>query len=103
MLQLLAITIDYGETSSDGVGATGQMKMVYAIIKRQDLRSVVRIIRQFHPIAFYSVDKVKSVQRVCFPKNGRRVPVFFRGLAPSVFTGKENKQTGKILCHFVIL
>ena len=44
--------------------------MVYTIIKRQDLRYVVSIIRQFYPIAFYSVDEVKSVQRVCFPKNG---------------------------------
>jgi uncharacterized protein YebE (UPF0316 family) len=58
---------DYGVTSIDGEGATGKVKMVYTIIKRQDLRHVVNIIKQFHPNAFYSVDEVKSVSEGVFP------------------------------------
>jgi uncharacterized protein YebE (UPF0316 family) len=62
---------NYGVTSIDGEGATGRVKMVYTIIKRQDLVYVVSIIKQFHPNAFYSVDEVKSVSEGVFPE--RRV------------------------------
>ncbi|MDD1695533.1 MAG: DUF2179 domain-containing protein [Methanoregula sp.] len=60
---------NYGVTSIDGEGATGKVKMVFTIIKRQDLPHVVGIIKQFHPNAFYSVDEVKSVSEGVFPEN----------------------------------
>lgn len=63
---------DYGVTSIDGEGATGKVKMVYTIIKRQDLAHVVSIIKQFHPNAFYSVDEVKSVSEGVFPERRAR-------------------------------
>ena len=58
---------DYGVTSVDGEGATGPVKMVFTIIKRQDLPYVIGIIKQFHPTAFYSVEEVKSVAEGVFP------------------------------------
>ncbi|MFA5348505.1 MAG: DUF2179 domain-containing protein [Methanoregula sp.] len=63
---------NYGVTSIDGEGATGKVKMVYTIIKRQDLGHVVTIIKQFHPNAFYSVDEVKSVSEGVFPEKHTR-------------------------------
>jgi uncharacterized protein YebE (UPF0316 family) len=63
-------THDYGVTSIDGEGATGKVKMVFTIIKRQDLPHVIGIIKQFSPSAFYSVEEVKSVAEGVFP--GRR-------------------------------
>jgi uncharacterized protein YebE (UPF0316 family) len=60
---------NYGVTSLDGEGGTGKVKMVFTIIKRQDLLHVVGIIKQFHPNAFYSVDDVKSVGEGIFPEN----------------------------------
>jgi uncharacterized protein YebE (UPF0316 family) len=60
---------NYGVTSIDGEGGTGKVKMVFTIIKRQDLPNVVGIIKQFHPNAFYSVDDVKSVGEGIFPDN----------------------------------
>ena len=63
---------DYGVTSIDGEGATGKVKMIYTIIKRQDLSHVVSIIKQFHPNAFYSVDEVKSVSEGVFPERQTR-------------------------------
>jgi uncharacterized protein YebE (UPF0316 family) len=59
---------DYGVTSIDGEGATGKVKMIFTIIKRQDLARVVSIIKQFHPNAFYSVDDIKSVSEGVFPE-----------------------------------
>lgn len=58
---------DYGVTSIDGEGATGKVKMVFTIIRRQDLPLVVNIIKQFNPTAFYSVEEVKSVAEGVFP------------------------------------
>ena len=59
---------NYGVTSVDGEGGTGRVKMVFTIIKRQDLEHVVGIIKQFHPNAFYSVEEVKSVAEGVFPE-----------------------------------
>jgi uncharacterized protein YebE (UPF0316 family) len=58
---------NYGVTSVDGEGTTGRVKMVFTIIRRQDLAHVVGIIQQFHPNAFYSVEEVKSVAEGVFP------------------------------------
>ncbi|MDD1704836.1 MAG: DUF2179 domain-containing protein [Methanoregula sp.] len=63
---------DYGVTSVDGEGATGPVKMVFTIIKRQDLPHVIGIIKQFHPTAFYSVEEVKSVAEGVFPERPSR-------------------------------
>lgn len=59
---------NYGVTSIDAEGGTGKVKMIFTIIKRQDLAHVVSIIKDFHPNAFYSVEEVKSVAEGVFPK-----------------------------------
>jgi uncharacterized protein YebE (UPF0316 family) len=67
---------NYGVTSIDGEGGTGKVKMVFTIIKRQDLPHVIGIIKDFHANAFYSIEEVKSVAEGVFPeRNSRR---FFR-------------------------
>ncbi len=63
---------NYGVTSVDGEGATGRVKMVFTIIRRQDLTHVVGIIKEFHPNAFYSVEEVKSVAEGVFPAKPSR-------------------------------
>jgi uncharacterized protein YebE (UPF0316 family) len=63
---------NYGVTSVDGEGATGRVKMVFTIIRRQDLPRVVGIIKEFHPNAFYSVEEVKSVAEGVFPDKPSR-------------------------------
>jgi uncharacterized protein YebE (UPF0316 family) len=59
---------NYGVTSIDAEGGTGKVKMVFTIIKRQDLRHVVGIIKDFNPNAFYSIEEVKSVAEGVFPE-----------------------------------
>lgn len=59
---------NYGVTSVDGEGGRGKVKLVFTIIKRQDLPHVVDIIKKFHPNAFYSVEEVKSVAEGVFPQ-----------------------------------
>jgi uncharacterized protein YebE (UPF0316 family) len=65
---------NYGVTSIDAEGGTGKVKMVFTIIKRQDLKHVVGIIKDFNPNAFYSIEEVKSVAEGVFPKrNSHRI------------------------------
>jgi len=63
---------NYGVTSVEGEGASGRVKMVFTIIRRQDLAGVVGIIKEFHPHAFYSVEEVKSVTEGVFPEKPSR-------------------------------
>jgi len=63
---------NYGVTSVDGEGGTGRVKMIFTIIRRQDLTQVVSIIKEFHPNAFYSVEEVKSVAEGVFPDKPSR-------------------------------
>ncbi|HVN73356.1 MAG TPA: DUF2179 domain-containing protein [Methanoregula sp.] len=63
---------NYGVTSIDGEGGTGPVKMVFTIIKRQDLPHVISIIKQYYPAAFYSVEEIKSVAEGVFPDRPAR-------------------------------
>ena len=59
---------DYGVTAIDATGSTGPVKVLFMVIKRQDLGRVTGIIRQFQPNAFYSIEDVKSAAEGVFPE-----------------------------------
>jgi len=77
---------NYGVTSIDAEGGTGKVKMVFTIIKRQDLGHVVGIIKQFNPNAFYSIEEVKSVAEGVFPE--RHSHFLYRWLDSMSFNAK---------------
>lgn len=60
---------DYGVTVLEGEGGKGRVKVIFSIIKRQDLQHVVAIIKDFNPDAFYSVEDVKAVAEGVFPSH----------------------------------
>ncbi len=62
----------YGVTSVEGEGATGRVKMVFTIIRRQDLPQVIGIIKELHPGAFYAVEDIKSAAEGVFPDKSPR-------------------------------
>jgi uncharacterized protein YebE (UPF0316 family) len=57
----------YGVTIVDAQGVTGKVHLVFMIIKRSQFRKVVKIIRSYHPRAFYSVEDVRHVSKGVFP------------------------------------
>ena len=59
---------DYGVTAIDATGSTGPVKVLFMVIKRQDLGRVTGIIRQFQPNALYSIEDVKSAAEGVFPE-----------------------------------
>ncbi|HUU16004.1 MAG TPA: DUF2179 domain-containing protein [Sedimentisphaerales bacterium] len=58
---------NYGVTSVDGHGTSGQVKVVYTIVPRREVRSVVELIKKFNPHAFYSIGEVDLVEKGIFP------------------------------------
>jgi len=58
---------NYGVTSVDGHGATGQVKVVFTIVPRREAAGVVGLIKKFNPHAFYSIEEVGFVERGIFP------------------------------------
>ncbi|HOY09430.1 MAG TPA: DUF2179 domain-containing protein [Candidatus Omnitrophota bacterium] len=72
-------TRGYGVTSVDAQGTTGKVNIIYTIISRKDHRTVIDIIHQFNPRAFYSVEDVKSVSEGVFPIPENHTRKLFNG------------------------
>lgn len=53
---------DYGVTSVEGQGKTGQVKIIFTIVPRRELSKVVDLIEKFNPQAFYTVEEVGMVK-----------------------------------------
>jgi uncharacterized protein YebE (UPF0316 family) len=66
---------DYGVTSVDGHGMAGQVKVVFTIVPRREVKSVADLIKKFNPQAFYSIEEVGFVKKGIFPP--RQIGGFF--------------------------
>lgn len=62
----------YGVTTVQGEGSTGDVTLIYCVIKRTDLKSLISIVEKCNPKAFYSVEDVRHVNEGIFPmrRNG---------------------------------
>jgi len=72
----------YGVTSVNAQGAKGPVKLVYTIVKRKDLQSVVQTIHSNYPKAFFTVEELRSVEQGVFP---------VRAAAQDTFFGRKSK------------
>ena len=57
----------YGLTVVDAKGATGPVKVIFAIVERAEIESIESQIRRFNPNAFYSVEDVRFVSEAVTP------------------------------------
>ena len=57
----------YGVTNVDAQGAMGQVKIIFTIVKRKNIDSVLGIVRDCNPLAFYTIEDVRSVRKGVFP------------------------------------
>jgi uncharacterized protein YebE (UPF0316 family) len=69
---------NYGVTIHDAEGVKGPVKIIFAVIRRKDLHSVLDRINQIHPHAFYSVEDVRSVGEAVMPIHRRHLFSFQR-------------------------
>ena len=58
---------EYGVTSVEGYGTTGQVKVVFTIVPRCEVKKVVDLIKAFNPNAFYTIEEVGFVGQGILP------------------------------------
>ena len=63
----------YGVTTVDAEGVKGPVKIIHAVIRREDLHDILDHIKQIHPHAFYSIEDVRSVGEAMFPAPRHRL------------------------------
>ncbi|OGX38376.1 MAG: hypothetical protein A3C36_06255 [Omnitrophica WOR_2 bacterium RIFCSPHIGHO2_02_FULL_52_10] len=59
---------NYGVTSMRARGSTGDVHVIFTIVKRSDALKVLKIIERFNPKAFYTIEDIRSVQEGIFPR-----------------------------------
>ncbi|MCK9223751.1 MAG: DUF2179 domain-containing protein [Candidatus Muirbacterium halophilum] len=59
---------NFGITLVKAEGITGKVDIIFTVIRKENLRKVVDIIKKFNPNAFYSVEEVKDVSEGIFPE-----------------------------------
>jgi uncharacterized membrane-anchored protein YitT (DUF2179 family) len=57
----------YGVTIIDAEGTTGPVKVIFTIVERSDIQSVVATIKKYNPNAFYSVEDIRYVSESVTP------------------------------------
>jgi uncharacterized protein YebE (UPF0316 family) len=58
---------EYGVTSVDAQGSAGKVQVVFTIVHRREVATVVNLIKQFNPKAFYTIEEVGFVEEGIFP------------------------------------
>jgi uncharacterized protein YebE (UPF0316 family) len=65
LIELLKNT-GYGVTHVDAQGSQGPVKIIFTIVKRKDIEHVLDILRSCNPLAFYTIEDVRSVRKGVF-------------------------------------
>ncbi len=78
---------NHGITIVDAKGAMGSVKMIFTIVKRKNVRDIVKIIQEHNPGAFYSIEDIKNANQGVFNENPRKGFSAIRKIA-SVRKGK---------------
>ena len=80
---------DYGVTSVNGHGTRGQVKVVFTVVPKREVKHVTRLIKKFNPKAFYTVEEVGSVEKGIFPLRKKWWSQYnLKGLFPPFRKGK---------------
>ncbi len=57
----------YGVTSVPGEGSSGPVQVVFTVVRRREVVSVVELVKQYNPHAFYTIEEVDFVEQGVFP------------------------------------
>jgi len=62
---------DHGTTVMDGQGAKGPVKIILTVVKRKNIDTVIKIIQQHNPDAFYSIEDIRDVNKGVFTRTNK--------------------------------
>jgi uncharacterized protein YebE (UPF0316 family) len=57
----------FGVTSVSATGVSGQVRLIWSVIKRKEMKAFMDIVKQHNPRAFISVEDVRSAHEGFFP------------------------------------
>lgn len=68
----------WGVTSVRAAGHSGEVNLIFSVIKRADVGQYMAIVERHHPESFSSIEEVRSIRRGVY--RGRKPPLGFGGL-----------------------
>lgn len=71
---------NFGVTSVSATGVSGRVRLIISVIKRKDLDEYVKIVKEFNPKAFMSIEDVRSVKEGYFFHESKPTSKLFSGL-----------------------
>lgn len=77
----------FGVTSVDATGTSGDVSLVFSVVKRTDLPQYVDLVKQFNPNAFYSIEDIRFVNQGIF--RSRHTPLSMARLGRARDPGKK--------------
>jgi uncharacterized protein YebE (UPF0316 family) len=57
---------DYGITTEAAYGLSGNVQLVFTIVRRKELKEVIDVIKNFNPGAYFSIEDVREVSNGTF-------------------------------------
>ncbi len=52
---------NYGITVVDAEGSKGKVKIIFTVLNRQNIDKVIKLVKQYNPKAFYSIEDIRYV------------------------------------------
>lgn len=68
----------YGVTIVDAKGLDGEVKLIFVVMRRSDLKKILNHIKTIHPHAFYTVEDTRTVKDAVFPITRRGLFRYYR-------------------------
>jgi uncharacterized protein YebE (UPF0316 family) len=68
---------NYGITVVDAEGSHGKVKIIFSVVKRENITGFISIINEYNPQAFYTVEDVRSVNEGVFRHDRKPFSVTF--------------------------
>ncbi len=62
---------NHGATVVEGSGSKGPVKIIFTIVKRKNIDTLVDVIQKHNPGAFYSIEDIRDVKRGVFSKSNQ--------------------------------
>lgn len=63
---------NHGITTVAAQGASGAVKMVFTVVKRKNVQSVIELIREHNPKVFYTIEDVRDTAHGVFSSNSQK-------------------------------
>ncbi len=57
----------YGVTTISAMGASGEVTIIFMVVRRSNVSHLIPLIRDFNPNAFFTIEDVRSVSEGIFP------------------------------------